>query len=161
MWSPAFSPAAAPALLYQDLVRDKQIALAAGADATFPGGKYPGLFLFYLVPAMGKTLAENEKALDGVLDELQEGAGGRRHSGPRQDQNARRPDPSARQQLRPGATSRRRYYANYGDWRKLFTDLDDIDKVTADDVQRVAAQYFTDRTGPWLRLSSPASRRSK
>ena len=35
------------------------------------------------------------------------------------------------------------YYANYGDWRKLFTSIDDIDKVTADDVQRVAKQYFT------------------
>ena len=35
------------------------------------------------------------------------------------------------------------YYANYGDWKKLFTSLDDIDKVTADDVQRVATKYFT------------------
>ena len=34
------------------------------------------------------------------------------------------------------------YYVNYGDWRKLFTSLDDIDKVTADDVQRVARKYF-------------------
>ncbi|HVV45510.1 MAG TPA: hypothetical protein VHC72_09900, partial [Bryobacteraceae bacterium] len=34
------------------------------------------------------------------------------------------------------------YYANYGDWKKLFTSLDDIDKVTADDVQRVAREYF-------------------
>ncbi|MDE3195445.1 MAG: insulinase family protein, partial [Acidobacteriota bacterium] len=35
------------------------------------------------------------------------------------------------------------YYANYGDWRKLFTSIDDIDKVTADDLQRVARRYFT------------------
>ncbi len=34
------------------------------------------------------------------------------------------------------------YYANYGEWRKLFTSLDEIDKVTADDVQRVAQKYF-------------------
>ena len=34
------------------------------------------------------------------------------------------------------------YYAAYGDWRKLFTSLDDLDKVTADDVQRVARKYF-------------------
>ena len=32
--------------------------------------------------------------------------------------------------------------AAYGDWRKLFTDLDELDKVTADDVQRVARKYF-------------------
>jgi predicted Zn-dependent peptidase len=34
------------------------------------------------------------------------------------------------------------YYVNYGDWRKLFTSLDDINRVTADDVQRVARQYL-------------------
>ena len=34
------------------------------------------------------------------------------------------------------------YYVSYGDWRKLFTAIDDIEKVTADDVQRVARQYF-------------------
>jgi predicted Zn-dependent peptidase len=33
-------------------------------------------------------------------------------------------------------------YVAYGDWRKLFTSLDDINKITADDVQRVARQYF-------------------
>ena len=26
------------------------------------------------------------------------------------------------------------YYVNYGDWRKLFTSIDDINKVTAGDV---------------------------
>jgi predicted Zn-dependent peptidase len=34
------------------------------------------------------------------------------------------------------------YYAGYGDWRKLFTSLDDLDRVTADDVQRVARKYL-------------------
>jgi len=34
------------------------------------------------------------------------------------------------------------YYVNYGDWRKLFTAIDDIDKVTAQDVQRVAKKYL-------------------
>ena len=38
-------------IMYRDMVRDKQLALAAGAESTFPGGKYPGLFFFYLIPA--------------------------------------------------------------------------------------------------------------
>src|SRR5882672_2634717 len=49
-------------LLYKELVRDKRIALGAFAQASFPGGKYPGLFLFFLVPNMGHTVEENEKA---------------------------------------------------------------------------------------------------
>jgi predicted Zn-dependent peptidase len=32
----------------------------------------------------------------------------------------------------------------YGDWRVMFTGLKDIEKVTAEDVKRVAKQYFTD-----------------
>ena len=34
------------------------------------------------------------------------------------------------------------YYADYGDWRKLFTSIEEVNKVTADDVQRVARKYF-------------------
>jgi predicted Zn-dependent peptidase len=34
------------------------------------------------------------------------------------------------------------YYVNYGDWRKLFTELAEYDKVTAEDVQRVAKTYL-------------------
>jgi predicted Zn-dependent peptidase len=34
------------------------------------------------------------------------------------------------------------YYGNYGDWRKLFTQIDDLNKVTAEDVERVARSCF-------------------
>ena len=30
----------------------------------------------------------------------------------------------------------------YGDWRRLFTDTEQYAKITADDVKRVAKQYF-------------------
>jgi predicted Zn-dependent peptidase len=34
------------------------------------------------------------------------------------------------------------YYANFGDWRKLFTELEEYEKVTGEDVQRVARTYL-------------------
>jgi predicted Zn-dependent peptidase len=130
-------------LLYKELVRDKQIALAAGADATYPGGKYPGLFLFFFYPALGKTTAENEKALLSVLDNLK--------SKQVDEVTLQRVKTKTRANLIRSLDSNSGLasllassYANYGDWRKPFTDLDDIDKVTAADVQRVAARYFTD-----------------
>ena len=30
----------------------------------------------------------------------------------------------------------------YGDWRKLFTELGEYEKITAEDVQRVAKTYL-------------------
>src|SRR5581483_11799203 len=36
-------------LLFTELVRDQKIALGAFAQPSFPGGKYPNLFLFFLV----------------------------------------------------------------------------------------------------------------
>ena len=55
-------------LLYKDMVRDKKLSIAAVDAATFPGGKYPNLFLFLLVPAAGKTVDENEKEFYDVLE---------------------------------------------------------------------------------------------
>jgi len=43
------------------------------------------------------------------------------------------------------------YQASYGDWRKVFTELDDYNKVTAQDVMKVAKEYLVDtsRTVAW------------
>jgi predicted Zn-dependent peptidase len=128
-------------LLYTDLIRDKKMALAAGAESEFPGGKYPSLFFFYLIPGLGHTAAENEKELDSVIANLKKekvdaAALARVKTRTRAGLIRQLDDNSGLAQLL--AT----YYANYGDWKKLFTSIDDIDKVTVDDVQRVAKQYF-------------------
>ncbi|HTA47761.1 MAG TPA: pitrilysin family protein [Bryobacteraceae bacterium] len=128
-------------IMYRDMVRDKKLALEAGAEAEFPGGKYPSLFFFYLIPGFGHTAVENEKELDVIIENLKK---------EKVDEAA-----LARVKTRTRATLIRQldnneglaqllasYYGNYGDWKKLFTDLDEIDKVTADDVQRVVRQYF-------------------
>jgi predicted Zn-dependent peptidase len=129
-------------IIYRDMVRDKRLALAAGTEDTLPGGKYPNLFFFYLMPGRGHTAEENEKELDTILDNFEK----------------QKVDEAtlARVKVKTRAGLIRQldsneglaqllatYYANYGNWRKLFTSIDDIDKVTADDVQRVAKQYFT------------------
>ena len=128
-------------MLYKDLVRDKKIALGAFAESGYPGGKYPNLFLFYLVPNMGHSLEENEKACYDVIDRLKK----------------EKVDAETLQRIktkvRAGLIRRldsnsglaeelASYYAAYGDWRKLFTDIEEIDKVTAEDVQRVAQTYL-------------------
>jgi predicted Zn-dependent peptidase len=128
-------------LLYKELVRDKQISLAAEADDTFPGGKYPNLFLFFMAPAMGHTTADNEKAFYDILERFQsikvdDATLARVKTKTRADLIRRLSGNSGLASLLTV------YYATYKDWTKLFTSLDELDKVTADDVQRVAKQYF-------------------
>ncbi len=142
-------------LIYKQLVRDKQIALGAGAEATYPGGKYPGLFIFVIYPALGKTTAENEKAIFSIIDELK--------AKPVDAATLQRVKTKTRAGLIRSLDSNSGLasllassYANYGDWRKPFTDLDDIDKVTAADVQRVAAQYFTESNRTIAVTTQPA-----
>ena len=134
-------------MMYRDMVRDKQLALGAGADATFPGGKYPGLFFFYLIPGPNHTTAENEKELDAIIAKLQSekvdaAALARIKTRTRAGLIRQLDDNAGLAQLLA------EFHVNFGDWRKLFTSIDDIDKVTAEDVQRVAKQYFipTNRT---------------
>jgi predicted Zn-dependent peptidase len=48
-------------------------------------------------------------------------------------------------------------YANYGNWRKLFTLIDDYGKVTPDDLQRVARKYFTPQNRTVAYSAQPAT----
>lgn len=137
-------------LLYTELVRDKQLALGAGSETSMPGGKYPNLFLFYLVPNSGHTVEENEKACYQIIDRVK--------NQKIDDATLKRIKTKVRasliQQLDSNSGLARAltaYYVAYGDWRKLFTGIDEIDKVTADDVQRVARKYLVPerRTVVW------------
>lgn len=143
------------ALLYKSLVRDKQIALGAFSESTFPGGKYPALFLFFVVPGAGKTVDENEKACYEIIEQLKK---------EKVDQAALdRVKTKLRAQLirkldnNSGmAAELTSYYVAYGDWRKMFTALDDINKVTADDVMRVARKYLTQQSRTVAYTVAPA-----
>ena len=138
-------------LMYKELVRDQKIALGAGAIPSFPGGKYPNLFVFILVPNMGHTADENEKECYKIIEHVKnekvdEGTLNRIKVKVRAalihklDSNSGMAD---------ALTS---YYVAYGDWRKMFTEIDEIAKVTADDVQRVAKEYLIPdtRTVSWI-----------
>jgi len=130
-------------LLYRELVRDRRIALSASATATFPGGKYPNLFLIWVAPSSGHTNEENEKAVYGIVERLRE-----KEVDPQTLARVKiKLRASVLHQLdnNPGMADQLAFfYVNYGDWKKLFTGLGDIDKVTAADVLRVARQYFVE-----------------
>jgi predicted Zn-dependent peptidase len=128
-------------LLYKELVDGKKIALDAEAIATYPDGRYPNLFLFFLVPSRGHTVAEDETALNTLLTQFV--------AKPVDAETLQRVKTKARAQVIRQLTSNSGlarfitlYYGAYGDWRKLFTSIDDINGVTAADVDRVAQSCF-------------------
>jgi predicted Zn-dependent peptidase len=145
------------AMMYQDLVLDKRIAVAAQAVPTFPGGRYPNLFVLLVVPAQGHGVEEGQKALDDLVQRLAtrkvDAAALERVKAQARVGMLRRLDSNS--QLASLLASS---YANYGDWRKLFTTLDDYAKVTADDIQRLAVKYFTpqNRTAGYTVVPQPA-----
>jgi len=128
--------------LYKSLVKEKQIAVYASGFQGMPGNKYPSLFLFYAVPARGHTNAESEEAIDAEIEKLRT--------------ELATPEELAKAKTRARAGLVRQLASNSGlasqltffhvltgDWRNLFRQLDKIDKVTAEDIQRVAQEYFT------------------
>jgi predicted Zn-dependent peptidase len=129
------------ALLTARLVEEKHVAAAAQAIATFPDGKGPNLFIFLLTPAPGHTVDENRQELEDAIQ---------RFKGTAIDaqalERAKALGRAGLLRIMSGnsemATLLALHYANYGDWRKLFTNLDELDKVTADQVGRVANRYF-------------------
>ena len=130
-------------IMYRDMVRDKKLALEAGAESEFPGGKYPSLFFFYLIPGLGP---HGGRKREGTGFDHRESQERERWMRPRLARVKTRTRAGLIRQLDDNAGLAQllaSYYANYGDWKKLFTSLDEIDKVTADDVQRVVRQYFT------------------
>jgi len=145
-------------LLYKDLVEDKKIALAAEAVATYPDGRYPNLFLFFLVPSLGHTVAEDEAALNTLLAQFM--------AKPVDAESLQRVKTKARAELIRRMTGDAGlaglitlYYGAFGDWRKLFTSIDEVNRVTADDVGRVARQCFVpvNRTLAYTQPPAPAS----
>jgi predicted Zn-dependent peptidase len=128
-------------MLYTDMVRDKKMALAAMTSPTFPGGKYPELFLFFLVPNLGHTNEENEKECYSIINKLKNEKVDSETLN--RVKTKLRADLIRKLDSNSGLTAElTAYHAAYGDWRRLFTETEQYAKITADDVQRVAKQYF-------------------
>jgi predicted Zn-dependent peptidase len=127
---------------YKELVRDKQLSLDAGGFPHFPGDKFPGLFIFYSFPTSGHTIQENEKVMHELIEKLKtEKVDSETLNMVKTKNRAELIRKLENNSDLAGELASN--YAEFGNWRQLFYSLDEINKVTADDVQRVAKQYFS------------------
>ena len=129
------------ARLYRDLVRDKKIAAGAGVLNGFPGSKYPTLIAVRATPAPGHSNAEVQAAIRAQLDRLR--------TEPITDDELKTVKTRAKADLIRGLDSNNGLarqlavtQAQKGDWREMFRYIDRLDKVTKEDVMRVAQSTF-------------------
>ena len=130
--------------LYRDLVAGSGVAEIAYATPSFPGGRFPNLFLVSAIAANGRGADEVEKAIQATLDRLKEERIGEEAL----ERAKRRTRATFVQQLETNAGMARAlafFRARYGDWRKITSVLDEIGRVTEDDVRRAARAYFVAR----------------
>jgi predicted Zn-dependent peptidase len=142
--------------LYRDLVEKQQIAAYAAGFSPYPGEKYPSLFAFYAYPLPGHTPAEMRAAIHKEIERLK--------TTDVTDQELEMFKTRARADLLRGLNSNQglanalaEYQTRYGDWRQLFLQLDQIDKVTKADIRRVANQIFipSNRTSAEIDFVAP------
>jgi predicted Zn-dependent peptidase len=148
--------------LYRALVRDKKIAAQAAGFKGFPGEKYPNLFVVFGLTTPGHTPEEIRDAIRAEIERLKN-----------EDVSA---DELKMVKTRAKANLIRRLSGNqglanqlgtyqtlYGDWRELFRDVERIEKVTAEDVRRVAQKTFVaeNRTVAYIESTQLAGRPAK
>ncbi|MGB7487727.1 MAG: hypothetical protein WA901_16170, partial [Phormidesmis sp.] len=128
------------ARLYKALV-EPQIALDVGSANGFPGDKQSTVLLLYGLTAPGHTVEELGAGLEAELVRLQRE--------PVDTQTLDRVKTQARAGLLGQLDSNQgmaslltEYEAKTGDWRNVFEELQLIEAVTAEDVQRVALEVF-------------------
>jgi len=129
--------------LYRSLVRDKQIAAQAFAFNGYPGAKYPNLMIFFGMPTPGHTNEEVQTAIREELDKLKNELV--------TDEELARVKTRVKANLIRGLQSNtgigRRlatFQVLFGDWRELFRQVDRIEALTREDLQRVARETFKD-----------------
>ncbi len=143
--------------LYRSLVEEQQIAAEAVGESPVPGEKYPSLFMFGAIPLPGHTPAQMRDAIHKEIEKLK--------ASDVTDAELQMYKTRTRAELLRSlndnqglATSLADYQTRYGDWRELFQQLDQVDKVTKADIRRVANQVFvvTNRTSAEIDTEPPA-----
>jgi len=140
------------ARLYKALV-EPQIALDVGSANGFPGDKQSTVMLLYGLTGPGSTLEDVAVGLEAELTRL------------KQEPVDQTTLDRVKTQARAGLLSRldsnsgmasllTEYEAKTGDWRNVFEELQLIEAVSADDVQRVANEVFRDENKTVGRLVS-------
>ncbi len=129
---------------YRRLVEEEKIALEVSASNGFPGERYPNLFVIFATPRHPHTPEELEKAIFRELDLLK--------NEPVAELELKKVQNQIQMNLlrKLNSNSKLAYWLSYGqslwgDWRYFTERLRAYEKVSAEDIRRIAQKYFTSR----------------
>ena len=128
--------------LYTNLVREQRIAASVSSDSNYPGVRSPNLFVLNATPLAPHTTAEVEAAIYAELERLKTEP----VSAKELEKVLNNLDADLVRALRSNgglASQLALYQTVAGDWRYALKARDKIAAVTTEDIQRVAAEYFT------------------
>ncbi len=146
--------------LHQRLVVQDQLAVAVGSFSSYPGGKYPNLWMVYAVPAPGVAL---ESVQTAVREEIE-----RMRSEPVAAEELARFKTQTRAALLRGLRSNAGfanqlayYQILHGDWQALLDTVERIDDLQPADLMRVASAALRpdNRTVAYIRTVPAAESR--
>jgi len=127
--------------LHKLLIEKKQIASRIDTTNGFPGARYPNLFVFFATPRHPHTNDEIERAVYEEIARLQHNPVPETEI--KKAKNQLKADFLRSLDSNRGLAGMLSYYeAIAGDCRYISNHLDVIDKVTADDIIRVANEYL-------------------
>lgn len=128
-------------LLYKKLVKEKKTAAQVGVFPGYPASKYPTLIIVFAVPTPGSDLAELEADIWAELDKIK--------NEPIPAEEVEKIKSRAKSSFifgldsNMGMAMQLAFYQTYnGDWHEMFNELDRINAITAEDIQKVANEYF-------------------
>jgi predicted Zn-dependent peptidase len=133
--------------IWETLVKKEKVAIQVGCFNNFPGEKYPNLIAFYAMPSKDKTAAQSLELIDKEIELIKKE--------PVTPQELNKYKQATKKTLINQMKSNARlaslltyYDVVEGDWRRVFAEIARIEKITADDVKRVANTYLvsTNRT---------------
>ncbi len=129
-------------VLYKSMVKEKKMAVQVQALTGFPGDKYPNLFGVFAVPSAGHDNDECEKEIFDAVEKLKS------ELIPLEEVKRIQARAKARFINQLGgnqglAFQLAGYQTQWGDWREMFRELDRINAVTPESIQKVAQKYLT------------------
>ena len=129
-------------VLYKRMVEEEQTALQVGAFNGYPGTKYETMFATLAIPNRDFSVDTLETT---ILEEIENVKNGEisQEALDRARTNARAGLIRSLDSNSGIASTLAAAESMRGNWRKVFTDIEKLQDVTVDDLQRVAKKYLT------------------